>query len=577
MSKHFAQVVVGLPVEGPFDYSVPVSMQSAIAVGSRVSVSFGPQRMVGYVTALRSQSQIPRVKDLLAVPDNAAVIDELTMKLAGEFSEYYGCSLGEALESALPAFLRTPRSVTLNPSANSSPAAEKGSVRLCLDPGGEKRWPFLLDEIKKTLSAGRGVIVLVPEVVQIKNILPLLQKETGEPVAVLDKQWTAREEWEQWVSVREGRTRVVIGTRSAVFAPVRPLGLIVIHDEENMSFKQEQSPFYHVRDVAEMRQGLEGASVIYASAAPSAEVWHQAGKNKETLIHLEPDKWALMQIIDLTNYKPRKRSALSFPLINRIQETLAEGGKVVLFLNRRLFNEAEFQKIPDPSLAEYLRNSGDRIRQLERDLAKFFPYAKVARFDGDSTDVPATANVIVATQAVFRVLNQMKVSLIAALEIDAELNRLDFRSAQRTFTLLMHLRQSAGQRLLVQTFQMSNYCLKAAVKPDLAKFYREELKYRRELQLPPFHHLIEVACRGQKEEAVAAQAAALFQYLKEKLPGSVELMDPQLSAPGKMRGRTRMVVVLKGKSVKPMVRQIKSALKAVKRQKSVIVTINVDP
>ena len=365
---------------------------------------------------------------------------------------------------------------------------------------------------------------------------------------------------------------------AAVFAPVRQLGLIVINDEENISFKQEQSPFYHVRDVAQMRRKLEGSSVIYLSSAPSAEVWQEAGK-KKAMIHFEPDQRALMQIIDLTNYKPRKRSALSFPLINRIQETLAENGKVVLFLNRRLLNENEIQKIgsENEALAEYLRESGSRVQQLERDLARLFPYAKAARFDRDSDAVPKEANIIIATQAILRVLDEIPVGLLAVLEIDAEMNRLDFRSAQRTFTLLMHLRQAAGKRILVQTFQMNNYCIRAAVKPDFAKFYRQELKYRRELQLPPYRHLIEVACRGPQEEAVAGQAQALFTHLKERLPASAELMDPHHSPSGQWRGRVRVAIILKDKAVKPLIRHIKSALKAVKRNKSVIITINVDP
>ncbi len=614
MNKKIAQVIVGLPVEGPFDYSVRESYRNQIREGQRVYVPFHSRRLIGFVVGFRDRSRFARLKPVLSLLDNMPVLPAHALKFTKLFSQYYGCSWGEAVTASLPGALRKKEPLQLSISESKAkrvPKEEK--VILCHDKGQTGRWPFIIKMMKQALSKGRDVIFLVPEISFIGKIETILKGCLNTPITALDKKLTPKKELEQWVAVKEGRALVVIGTRSAVFSPSRNLGLIIIYDEENHAYKQEQSPFYHARDVARMRVKAQGGSILFVSSAPSAEVWW---KMKTSLKTFEPDFAGRMQIIDLHNYKFRGRSAVSFPLQNHIQAALnsPKNDKIVLFLNRRGFSTTtrcnqcghvmkctrcevnlsylysrkklvchlcnSAQDLPKGCPAckgSYLRSMGRGIEKMESDLARIFPQARVARFDRDTSSVPKDADIIIATQAILRVLDQISVGLIGVLEIDAELNRLDFRSAQRVFSLLVHLQQAAKDKVLVQTYCADNYCLKAALKMDFKGFYKNEIKIRRELGFPPFRHLVSVGLRGTEKDTVCEQARALFEKLRETQPDSVEIWDPQPDFLPKLRDKYRFTIMLKGKSAKSMLVFIKSVLKAFKRKKNVLVTVNVDP
>lgn len=616
MKNRVAQVVVGLPVEGPFDYLIPSSRQDKLAVGSRVFVPFGKRKLVGFVVGLKPKSSYPRLKTIFSVIDNIPVISSNILKLAKVISQDYGCSWGEAIEITLPMLLRKGRKIDFLLSENSeSIPIETPEHILAHDPTCQKRWPLIIENIKKSLGRDQGVIVLVPEIVLIASILERLKSEIAEDIVVLDKKLTAKKELEEWGKIKEGKARLVVGARSAVFAPVKNLGLIVILEEDHPAFKQEQSPYYHTRDVSFFRSTIDRCRVLCISTVPSAEIWHLASKKKMQLISFEAQQGASVQLVDMSDYQWKKSSMLSFPLRDSMQKTLETGGKAILFLNRKGFStrtrcsqcgytlqckrcdsnlvylyhqkkmvcrHCPYTMLP-PTLCpqcrgSYLRYTGMGTEKLESEVARLFPQARVARYDREIHTAPENFQILIATQAVLHLQEKLRVDLIGILQVDSELNRYDFRSAQRTLSLLTQLKNLSRGKLIIQTILPENYCLKAAVKGNFRKFYREEIKFRRQTGFPPFQNLLAVFLRAVKEDVAYNGAQEFYQQIQANNKGkAVEISEPQSDVVPKLRDKYRFTIMLKGQSKKAMLSLIRKALKSFKKKSGMIIGINVDP
>ena len=613
MNKNIARVVVGLPIEGPFDYLIPDALQEKIAEGYRVVVPFGNRQRVGFIVGFQAKSAFQNLKSIVSLLDNQPVLDQNMLRLTQEFARYYGCSWGEAIETSLPDILRKKSPQEFNIAQASVLQEAKAQITLVHDQGQTKRWLYLTDLIRKVMAQGRGAIILVPEVAALPKVESILAQNQLGPVAVIDKRLSDKEEFRQWRPIKEGGSRLVIGTRSAIFAPVASLGLIVILEEENPAYRQEQSPSYHVREVAGMRSRREGCPVVFVGSTPSAEVWWQT-RRKTARVTLDAERIGALQIIDMFNYKPGKRAFISYPLQNHIQKVLGSQGRVVLFLNRKGFSSStrcnqcgQVMKCSrcDVSLTylyskkqlvchlcgqasavphlcpkcngAYLRSLGTGIEKIESELARVFPQAQVARFDKDTDVLPLNANMIIATQAIVKQLDKLNVDLIGVLEIDAELNRPDFRSAQRVFSLLIHFRQAAKDRVVVQTFNPNNYAIKAANKFNFNLFYKEELALRKELGFPPFAHLIEIGFRGTQATTVFDQAKSFYERMSPYQREGCEVLEPQPDLQPKLRDKYRFTIMVKAKKVAQLLKFIKVALKGFSRKRKVIITINLDP
>lgn len=610
-----AQIVVDLPMAGPFDYLVPAGLRKKIVPGQRVDVPFSNSRMVGCVVGLKNKSSFHRLKSIFNLLDNGPLMDAEALALAENFAQYYGCSLGQAVATFFPTALRKKRVSNLTYPGDVKISSGHAAENLfCLDPGLEERAKLVVSKITEILDRGQGVIVLVPEIHMIGQLCDLLRRHFAGPVCVLDKNLSEKQELEQWTMIREGKAGIVIGTRSAVFAPMRSLGLIIVFDEENPSFKQEQVPCYHVREVMRMRQELCACSILDISSAPSAEFWWRVKTHKVRQICFSPPPMSPLQVIDMTNYKRTRKFSMSFPLQQALTDALAGQARSVLILNRRGFstmtlcNNCGFVMTCDrcgvnltflysrkklvcrlcqaqkdlpgicPSCSRsYLRSQGAGIEKIESELCRIFPQARIGRFDRETQDMPSNANIIVATQAVMRVLEPGSVHVIGLLDFDAELNRADFRSAQKAFSRLITLRQTAKEKVLVQTQVPYNYCLEAAGKADFGKFYDQELGLRRELELPPFRHLVSVGIRGPKEEDVFERAQELHQNLIQAKIRGLDVLDPQPDTPAKLRGKYRFALILKGKTVKKILSVLQPVLAASRRKGGVVVTVDVDP
>lgn len=615
MPHSIAQVVVGLPVPGPFDYFIPEDLRETIRVGSRVYVQFRAKLCVAYVVELLAKSELPksRIKTVISVLDNVPALDENFLKLTKELSEHYACSWGEAIEVALPAILRTKKGIQWVAPPDAEKEANKKPELSFIQGTIHSSAGSIAKKIKTVFGRGQGVLFLVPEVGHVAVVREFLEKVCGVKVADLDRGFGVKRELSEWLSVKEGRLRVAVGTRSAVFAMMPNLGLIVMLDEENPAFKQEPSPFYHARHVALLRQKYEHCDVLFVSPAPTAELW-KILKDRKAAIEVSVEKQgAGLQVIDLANYK-YQNMLVSFPLQNDVQSTLTKGGKILMFLNRRGFSTltkcnkcgfvvkcdrcnsilsylyskkkmfcprcealSELPKICPQCQSSYLRSMGTGIEKLESELARIYPGARIAVYDSDTKVFDREAQLMVATQAVMPFLHRGYFSLIAVLDFDGEINRVDFRAGARAFSLLTRLKQAAGEKLIVQTRHPQHEAIKAAVTMDAEHFYRQELKTRRELGLPPFVELIALALRGVSEDAVLKQAQGLYEQLVKVAGDVFEIAVPQPDLRPKLRDKYRFTIMLKGKTVKSMLKVVDPVLTEFSKCKGVILTVDVNP
>jgi len=612
----YAKVVLGLPVEGPFDYSVSLSFYRRIKVGMRVWVQFRTKRMLGYIVSLTKQTNIENVKPIIEIIDESPLLDKNMFLLTRELSHYYGCSWGEAIETALPEGLRKGRKIPNTPENKIIPQIDNQDVLLIHDLEGKARWDIYLKSIKETLNNNKSVIVLLPDINSVLKAKETITADLGiSPGLLYRKQ---QRELEQWSKVREDKFNIIIGTRSGIFAPVNNLGLVIIDEEEDSSYKQDQVPHYHAREIAFMRIKIEKAKLILGSTSPSLESFYLAKKDKIRYILLPRIRnFPQIKIIDMRhkqrNLKQRDM-ILSRYLEDCISQVLDAKGKILLFLNRRGFatfascrqcgavlkcprcninlvyhfkdnilncHYCNFkmppQKICPNCNSGYIRYLGLGTEKIESELSRVFPQARIKRLDSLKEIDIKDGNVFIATQSIIKRTNY-SFDLIGILSIDNSLNRIDFRATEKTFGLLVALLNLTKEKMLIETRLPKHYCFKAAEFKDINMFYDEELKQRKQLGFPPYQHLCLVKLRGKKENRVKEVSNDLFNRLNKysKNNKTIKVVSVNPGQPAKLRGNFYWQILLKANSPQKIIKFLKLHLKNFSHS-GIIVTIDMDP
>lgn len=429
---------------------------------------------------------------------------------------------------------------------------------------GSGKTEVYLQAIAAELAAGRGAIVLVPEIALTPQMVQRFASRFGDKIAVLHSALSDGERYDEWHRIRSGEARVVIGPRSAIFAPIKNLGLIVMDEEHETSYKQEETPRYHARLVALRRCMLEHATFVLGSATPSAESWlnafsgcykwvsmnHRAGAGTMPLVHL----------VDLTEQNEVGR-IFSRELLDAIRVRLDRGEQTILFLNRRgyarsvmcescghvvtcedcgvpyTYHQADNclrchicgKWIPPPDVCPECHNRGTfsykgvGTQRAEAALKACFPRARVLRMDADSTsrknshdDILSTfrrgeADVLLGTQMIAKGLDFPNVTLVGVLNADSSLNMPDFRASERTYQLLAQVAGRAGRAELpgevyIQTYDPTAPAIQAAAKGDFTNFIKEELLSRKEAFFPPYSHLATITFRSKDQSLVSKWA-----------------------------------------------------------------------
>jgi len=668
-NNNFADIVINRPVEGPFTYSIPDALRGEAQIGSCVEVCFGSKRVTGYVVGLSVSSNVKNIKPIARVLDASPLIDSQILKLTKWISDYYYSSMGEAISAAVPSVVKTGlktkrrRKKTqpeepdvefidgsdkhLSPNPEQQQALD--SIKKCIDNKAHKvfllhgvtgsgKTEVYLQSIAHALESGRSSIILVPEISLTPQTVARFRARFGEGVAVLHSRLLGSRRVREWQRIASGQAQIVVGARSAVFAPVKNLGLVVIDEEHETSYKQEDVPRYNAREVAIKRAELSSAVVILGSATPSLESFYAARAGRYTLIELPeridsrllPD----VEIVDMREELTRSKKipVFSQPLKAWIQKDVSEGKQVILFLNRRGFStfiscrkcgyvlrckrcnvsltyhfhmkklachHCSYKMEPPDVCPEcnssYMRYWGLGTEKVESELHRFFPNAAISRMDTDATEKRGThervlsrfkdhkIDILVGTQMIAKGLDFPKVTLVGVISADTALNIPDFRSGERTFNLLTQVagragRSDLGGRVIIQTYTPRHYSIQAAKTHDYASFYEKEISFRRELNLPPFCHMVTLTFRGRKEEKVLEVSESLRKRIANKDKSKkIEIIGPAPAPISRMKGMYRWNLFLKSERAEDITALLKKVLGCRRREAGVIITVDVDP
>jgi primosomal protein N' (replication factor Y) len=459
--------------------------------------------------------------------------------------------------------------------------------------------------VEQALRAGRGALVLVPEIALTPLLLRAATARFGPTVSVLHSDLSVGERHDQWWRIRDGEARVVVGTRSAVFAPLADPGLIVVDEEHESAYKQEDSPRYHARDVAVMRARLEGVPVVLGSATPSVESYANALKGKYERIGL-PERVTVrglprVEIVDRREVlKSGGDPILTPPLLEALRQRLARGEQALLLLNRRgyatslLCRECGVQaECPNCSVTltlhqggrvamchycghlvrtpsacaacrgEYLRLSGYGTERVVDAVAAAFPQARVARLDRDLagrrgavTEVltafeAGRTDVLVGTQMIAKGHDFPRVTLVGVVDADVGLGLPDFRAAERAFQLLTQVAGRAGRgeiegEVILQSHLPDHYALQLACTQDYAAFFAHEMEFRRTMAYPPAAALVNLVLRSKDAAEGAEHADALARALRASAGRRFRVLGPARAPLARLREEHRFQVLLKG-------------------------------
>jgi len=481
---------------------------------------------------------------------------------------------------------------------------------------GSGKTEIYIRAMRAALLQGRAAMMLVPEIALTPVFSRRLRAHFGDQVAIFHSSLTTGERFDEWSRLKRGLARVVIGTRSAVFAPVSNLGLIVIDEEHETSYRQQESPYYNGRDVAVVRANREGAVVVLGSATPSLESFHNARSGKYNYLHL-PTRianraMARAEIVDMREVFARqgRPEVFSEELLAAIEETHARGEQSIILLNRRgyssfvlcrscgesihcpncdvtlTYHRSEMSIIchycnhrqPSPShcpscQGKYIYYVGEGTEQIEEMLQKRFPTLRIARLDRDTTSRrklferailefgAGDLDMLVGTQMLAKGHDFPNVTLVGVVSVDAGLALPDFRSAERTFQLITQVAGRAGRgdlagRVLIQTYHPQHYALKHACAQDYAGFYEEEIRYRKSLNYPPFVALASLLVHGEDFTRTQTTAAEIKKALDDaNADRACRILGPAPAPLARLRGEHRIQILIKSRS-RPTLREV---------------------
>lgn len=581
-------------------------------VGCRAEVMFGNKRMTGIITDIFDELpkdlsfDARKIRKIVRVLDESPMLTKELLDLGRWISSFYLCPIGEALCSMIPGgrkeadaggfssvdadsfegtnVLSTEQAAAVEEITRlagkneeiegQKSGANKGTLYHYLyGATGSGKTEVFLSAAQKILERSQGVLYLVPEIGLTPQVVGAVSRRFGNTAAVLHSALTPAQKLGEWKRILSKEARVVIGARSAVFAPIPDLGLIIIDEEHDSSYKSGNSPRYHARQVAMRRASRLRIPLVMGSATPSVEAW-KAIEEGQFAVHrltkrLSGGKMPIIAAVDLS--KEKMNGAISLPLENEIRQTLKEKRQVILFLNRRGFNHIfrcsacgfelkckncsvpmTYHKAQNRLVCHYCSYSVEPFRVcpqcgsvdigysgfgtefIESEVASKFPNARAMRLDTDAVGkkgeleekIAAFKNgeydILLGTQMIAKGLNFPSLKLVGVILADTSLHLPDFRAAEKTFSLITQVAGRAGRffpdgKVLVQTYSPTNPAVFCACRSRTKEFYEQELDTRRLLNFPPYSRLLRLVFRSMAQGDAEAFAADAYKILSEEL------------------------------------------------------------
>ena len=505
---------------------------------------------------------------------------------------------------------------------------------------GSGKTEVYLQAIRAALARGKTAIVLVPEIsLTPQTVERFKSRFAAQPdtIAVLHSHLSEGERHDEWHKLHSGRAKIVIGARSAVFAPLENLGLIVVDEEHETSYKQEEAPRYHARDVAVVRAKIEKCVTVLGTATPSLESYANATRGKYVLSSLtqrvDQCQMPLIRIVDLRQERRKEKAAaiLSEKLRTAIGERLEKHEQTILFLNRRGFSTSllcshcgKARDCPNCSVALTFHRTNARLschlcghsaavpkrcpecgedaliyagfgtEKVEANVSAIFPKAVVRRMDADSMTRKdayretlhafrsGKIDILVGTQMIAKGLHFPNVTLVGIINADLALHLPDFRAGERTFQLLTQVAGRAGRgeapgEVFVQTYTPFSPSIQFARHHDFAGYFEQELEFRERCDFPPFKHAVLITVRSEHETRASFSAETLARRLKEVLPEEFTLGTPAPAPLEKLQGHYRFHILLRGAAIMRLSRLIRETLDKLPFPEDVAVAVDVDP
>jgi primosomal protein N' (replication factor Y) len=649
------EVVLDVPVWQSFTYGIPEQNKEENLVGKRVEVKFGSRVMIGFAVGM-SDALPPdfplapeAVKPILRVVDAEPIFGLREIALARWIASFYLCAEGEALAAMLPSGKKESETGSLTfDDEDFSPARaplsdeQETAVRGILDETdsrpayiygvtGSGKTEVFLQAAEAVLARGKGIIYLVPEIALTHQVIESVVERFGNKAAILHSGLSGSKRLAEWMRIRRGEAQVVVGARSAVFAPIENLGLIIIDEEHDGSYKSGTTPRYHARQVAMRRCADAKCPLVMGSATPSIEAWHQmkegAIRTFSLTKRLAGGAPPEIRIVNLAGTE----GSLSTALVREIRETKAAGRQSIVFLNRRGFTHffrcgtcgyelkcrncsvpLTWHKADGVMKCHYcgwqvkppgvcpecgsldVGYAGFGTEFIEEEVRRTFTDCTVQRVDTDTLTKKGElkkalddfregkTDILLGTQMVAKGLNFPGVRLVGIALADTGLHMPDFRAAERTFALIVQVAGRAGRffpdgRVIIQTWSPTNPAIVFASHSDVEGFYAWELEQRKTLGFPPYSRLVRLVFRSKSEEAATEGAEGAASIIGGYLGSSGELLGPAECPLAVVAGNHRHHILLRGTQLAPLVRAVRRFMTDYKSRGNLHIEIDVDP
>lgn len=645
----YADVIVDISyekVDKPFSYRIPEDMQGHIAVGSVVRIPFGKGNRTrkGYVVGFKDSVDYDdsKIKDIARLDDKDVPIEAQLIELAVWMKKRYGGTLSQSLSCVLPVKRRVQRRISsekeyspkevfareesdfseteLPPLGAEQKAvlddfasdidADRWQEYLLYGVTGSGKTRVYIEMMRRVLEKEKSVIVLIPEIALTAQNIHRFTQVFGSRVAVMHSRLSQGQRYEVYEKAKSGEIRVVLGPRSALFAPFSDLGLIIIDEEHETSYKSEQVPKYHATEVARKRAADSKAALVLGTATPSIDTMRRAKEGESKLLRLtqriDNKPMPKVSVVDMRKeLATGNRSMFSEELAVAMDRHLLDGNQIMLFLNRRGVNSfvscrscGHVIKCPhcDVSLHQHrdgkLRchycgysivfpdncpDCGSKFiggfkagtQSVESAVKKAFPKARVLRMDADTTTkkgdhdrilkafADKKADILVGTQMIVKGHDFGGVTLVGILAADLSLNSGDYTSAERTYDLLVQASGRAGRgdkpgEVVIQTYQPDNYAVVAAAGDDYDSFYQKELGYRSLMRYPPVGHILLIQISDERAEAAAQSALEVANAVRASRIRAV-MAGPNEAVISKVKDRYRYAVYIKSDDIKKLI------------------------
>ena len=736
--KLYAEVVVNIPLNKIFHYSIPTHLRDNLTAGMRVKIPFGNKITTGFCVGFTDTPSPYQIKDIINVIDKTPLADDVMLKITKWLSSYYFCGWGEAINAVIPPVAR--RSVkgkealfvmpcdaltkldqqTLSQLKTRAPKQAKvleffsenfqeisagkliqisgckmpglrqlekkgflaiqnkpqhdvdtpcdfGPLQQHLtfteeqqnafdiinkrlaqpDPGvillhgitGSGKTEVYLQTIAKVLEQGRKAIFLVPEISLTSQTIQRIKARFNN-VAILHSHLLGAFHYSQWKDIKEDKVDIVIGARSSIFAPLKNVGLVIIDEEHENTYKQENSPRYNARDVAILRATYENAMVILGTATPSLETYYNtiSGHYEKIVLSKRIGNQQLppIEIVDMSEEVRKRRGhhIISQRLAYYMNQALARNEQVILFLNRRGFapylhckrcgfvlkcrkcdipmtfhkklntvlchychaEAPPLESCPD-CMAGNINYRGFGTEKIEDEIIAKFPQYKILRMDSDTMrarnahEKALTAfergdvQILLGTQMIAKGLDFPNVTLVGVISADTILNLPDFRASERTFQLISQVagrtgRGPKGGRVVVQSFNPRHYSITYAAAHDYDGFAKKELEYRKQLNYPPFGKLARIVFRSRKEDRAREKSSVVAEKLKEITKtngGNLEILGPSPAPVTKINDMFRWHLLIRSQNHNHIHDALQKISDMLKPSKSVQAIVDVDP